>query len=375
MATTEPAAANRKLGYQPALDGLRAVAVLLVFSVHAVSYPSGGFLGVDIFFVLSGFLITTILLEEREQFGRISLSKFYLRRFLRLFPALVALLIGYMVIAALTGGWDSTSVTSVVSSLFYVSNWLLAFDVPFHGHPLGHLWSLAVEEQFYLLWPALLLLLLARRPRNMIRWVGAAVAVVASWRLLLSLNGASDVRLYFSFDTRFDELLVGCVGGILFVRHADVLSRVPAALYSIATYVAGGILLLGILFSPHAAPAYLMRGGYTLMAVCALVLILACVQKKPSWLASALALPPMVFVGKISYPLYLWHVVILFFFQDIHPLGSDTLGKIVQIMLTFAAALASYYFVERPFLRMKDRFARRRVPTQRDDAPAYVSTG
>jgi peptidoglycan/LPS O-acetylase OafA/YrhL len=375
MPPTENSTAKRRLGYQPALDGLRAVAVLLVFSVHAVSYPSGGFLGVDIFFVLSGFLITTILLEEWDQYGRISLSKFYLRRFLRLFPALVVLLLGYMLIAALTGGWDPTSVTSVVSSLFYVSNWLLAFDVPFHGHPLGHLWSLAVEEQFYLLWPALLLLLLARRPRNMVRWVAGAIAVVAAWRLLLSLTGASDVRLYFSFDTRFDELLVGCAGGILFVRHPDVLGRISATAYSIATYVAGGILLLGILFSPHAAPAYLMRGGYTLMAICALVLILSCVQKRPTWLASILALPPMVFVGKISYPLYLWHVVILFFFQDIHPLGSDALGKVVQIALTFGAAVASYYFVERPFLHMKDRFARRRVPTQRDDAPAYVSTG
>src|SRR5438874_2564773 len=149
----------RSLGYQPALDGLRAVAVLAVFGFHATSSGvPGGYVGVDLFFVLSGFLITSLLLEERVRTGRVRLSWFYARRFLRLAPALVALLLCYVLCYGLWKGdrWP-TALKSAGLAAVYLSNWARSLGVNDMGW-VGHTWSLSVEEQFYLLWPPLLLL-------------------------------------------------------------------------------------------------------------------------------------------------------------------------------------------------------------------------
>ncbi|HEX2296663.1 MAG TPA: acyltransferase [Actinomycetota bacterium] len=358
---TDAPPVDRRLGYHPALDGIRAVAVLLVLTFHTSEFPTGGFLGVDVFFVLSGFLITTLLLQEWDERGGVSLRRFYMRRFLRLFPALAALVAVYLVASAVLGDLDGRRVASGFYSLTYVANWVVAFDAPFHKDALVHLWSVAVEEQFYLLWPSVLVLVAARRPRSLGAVTTGLIAIVAVWRLSLELGGTGFERIYFALDTRFDELLVGCLGAILFVRHRSLLEAVPAVAYRAATVATVAGLGVAVFVLPHPNSHFLALGGYTLVAAGVLSVILTCVLGKWDLVRALLALPPLVFVGKISYSLYLWHVVVIFFLHDVIPFGSFEVATALWIAVSFAAACASYFWVERPFLKLKERYASRRV--------------
>jgi peptidoglycan/LPS O-acetylase OafA/YrhL len=225
---------TQRLRYLPALDGLRGVAIALVVSWHAFGWPARGFLGVHLFFVLSGFLITTLLLQEWQQRGTISLRSFYRRRALRLFPGLAALLVAYTalhLVRSVVGTAEhdlATALKAVAYSAFYVTNVVQASGVVLPV-PLNHLWSLAAEEQFYLLWP--LLLVLALRFRAPVGLVEAglvgAVGLVALERVRLGVEDASFARLYYGPDTTFDPILIGCLLGLWFV-----LDRAPRPLRS-----------------------------------------------------------------------------------------------------------------------------------------------
>src|SRR5436305_8467288 len=195
-----------KLGHVPALDGLRGIAIAIVVGYHAFGFPLGGWLGVDLFFVLSGFLITTLLLEEQAATGTVRLRAFYARRARRLLPALAVLLAAYVAISAVRGV-DGLAV--VARWGFYTGNVYEAFvpGASLHLVGLNHLWSLAQEEQFYLLWPAALLLALkARRPAVVLGTIALALMI---YRLALADGGASDARIYFAPDTNVDGLLLG----------------------------------------------------------------------------------------------------------------------------------------------------------------------
>ena len=206
-----------KLGRRPALDGLRGICVLLVIALHAdLPFSKGGFLGVDGFFVLSGFLITTLLVEEWHRAGKISLRAFYIRRALRLFPALLVLLVFSVLITLLLlrGDAAASSWRGIFLASFYASDWA---TVIFGNNSSGlgivqHTWSLGVEEQFYLLWPLLLVFMFTLRMRT--KWILAVVSllIVASalWRALLLEQGEWIERVYKEFDTRADALLIGC---------------------------------------------------------------------------------------------------------------------------------------------------------------------
>jgi len=360
-----PAPLSLRLGYVPALDGVRAVAITLVVVWHAFHWPVGGFLGVHVFFVLSGFLITTLLLEERRDRGRISLRHFYLRRALRLFPALFVFLAAYSCVQTvralmLEHTVDlSTSLKGVLYGLFYVSNVVQAGGLVL-GVPISHLWSLATEEQFYVLWPLVLVaaLSLGASRRSLIGVLAVAVAVLAAHRLQLTLSDAPRERLYFAPDMTFDPILVGCVAGVLYVAGR----RLDARRWSVATAVAVGIAAACVVTFDIESRALYAWALVAFSGAVALAL-LRFVSAADAALPRALAAPPVVFLGRISYSLYLWH-----------PLTIDLTRKVIAVPVVFALpiavalATASYYLVERPFLRLKRRDRARVEGTAADDA-------
>lgn len=373
---------SRTFGYRPALDGLRGVAIALVVSWHAFGWPARGFLGVHLFFVLSGFLITTLLLQEWRERGDVSLRSFYRRRALRLLPALAALLVVYTGLhlarsLASSEGHDlSTALEGVLYSAFYVANVVQAAGVVLPV-PLNHLWSLAAEEQFYVLWPFLLVLALRYRVRP--GWVEAglvaAVLLVVVERIRLALRDAPEERLYYAPDTTFDPILIGCLLGLWFV-----LGRGPAPLRS-ATLVRWLVLPAVALV---ALPVFWTGPGWKPVqwswvlpfALASALVIWAVATNRSRLLERALAFAPLVALGKISYSLYLWHPLVIW--SGLRLLGIPTA---VGVALAVPVATASYLFVERPFLRRK-RSERTRLEEEvlghgrrRREAPVALRAG
>jgi peptidoglycan/LPS O-acetylase OafA/YrhL len=331
----------------------------------------GGFLGVDLFLVLSGFLITCLLVEERERHGSISLRRFYARRILRLFPALWLLLGVCTVIALATdvpqaaGLTARTMIHGVLLVLGCAGNWAWVF--PIDLSLLGHTWTLGLEEQFYLLWPPLLAVLLHRRvPR---RWVilivGGSIVSAALLRAAL-WRGPNTLSYYFTttnLTTRADSLLAGCLVGLL--ACWNYLPRRGTGLRILqACCVAAALLWGALVFCLPQGDARVYHGGFTLAAFAAAALLAAAVSD-PRWLVSrALAAPPLVAVGRLAYGLYLWHYPVFWVFNHylsrLEPSSrpSPLLGFALRCSVTLAAALQSFYCVERPFLRWKFQLAR-----------------
>ncbi len=359
-----------RLGYRPELDGLRGVAVLAVMAYHCGlrRLIPGGFLGVDLFFVLSGFLITVLLLREQQQNGRIHLPRFYLRRVLRLAPALVVMLAVCCVWAALRTKPDRAAVIYQAATLTACqsANWAACASVPMDL--LGHAWSLSLEEQFYLAWPLLLVLFLrfGASRRRMAWLVVAGIAASALLRAALWLGPwpAGALAAATTLFGRADSLLAGCLVGLL--ASEGRLPRSPGsrqALRIAAAFSALFLVLLGILTKNGSSFLYL--GGYTVVAASAAVVIAALVNAPPKLASRLLSAPPLLWTGRISYGLYLWHFPLLSLVPKLlHGLIPAThrlpaLDAPVAYALAFAAAVMSYWVVERPFLRWKDRLAER----------------
>jgi peptidoglycan/LPS O-acetylase OafA/YrhL len=345
-----------RLGYRPELDGVRAIAIIVVISIHYTNLPRGGLLGVDIFFTLSGFLITTLLMEEWQAEGSISIRSFYLRRYFRLFPGLAALMTAYVLYVVFLGHANvGLRLQGAGYAITYTSNWVMALNRPYPEWTIGHLWSLAVEEQFYLIWPVILIVLARRRlGLNGIAWALAGMIVgVAAWRFFLYSNGADGSRLYFGTDTRFDQLLIGCLAGVLFVARGT--TRRPAMWTRIATGVGAAYVLFSVLQGNDWS--YQWRGGLTLFAAAVALTIYGCVTGSLPWLTRALSARWLVFVGTISYSLYLWHIaggLALQRFGDLH--GPVLI--VAEVALSFALACASYYLIEAPFVKRRKAYQR-----------------
>lgn len=349
-----------KLGQRPELNGLRAIAVLSVMACHAdETFLRAGFIGVDIFFVISGFLITALLIEEFDATKRISLKLFYMRRVLRLAPALIFMLAVYSFVSIFLFDFSRTlrNWGDALIVLFYSANWARAFDMHSPTH-LGHAWSLSIEEQFYALWPPLLWLMLRTfRARWIVAASTAALALgVLAWRNYMLLGGASGARIYNGLDTRADALMAGCFFGILIAS-----GLLPPQIRGLASrvFVAAGLLGLIALLGLTAGPAWdapiMFRWLYFGIAVLSAVVILDCVMNPASVVKRFLALKPLVWIGTVSYGLYLWHYAIYSIMRDFQ-------FTTIQILLfgnimTFAVVTASFYFLEKPFLRLKKRFA------------------
>jgi peptidoglycan/LPS O-acetylase OafA/YrhL len=329
--------------YRPDVDGLRAIAVMLVLNYHA--FPEalpGGFVGVDVFFVISGFLITGIIARELE-LGRFSLLGFYNRRVRRIFPALIVVLAATLVLGwlwMLPGPFAQLGSDAFASAAFLANIALLLqsgyFDVESAKKPLLHLWSLGIEEQFYLAWP--LLLMLAVRLRLSILGV-AAVLGIGSFLLNVALIGSDPVATFYLPFTRAFELLAGAV-------LACAWSRVDQAVGASNWRAAIGVVLIvvaaGVLDSQRAFP-----GWWALLPVIGTALL---ISAPAAWVNRvALASPPLVWIGLISYPLYLWHWPLLVFMGAIK-FGPLSLPERELILLASALlAWLTYRFVETPF--------------------------
>jgi peptidoglycan/LPS O-acetylase OafA/YrhL len=319
-----------RLGYIPALDGLRGVAIVLVIACHYFRFPlDGGPVGVGLFFVLSGFLITTLLLEERADSGGVRIGRFYARRARRLLPALAVLLVVYLVVRGAKGE-DGVAVAAAAG--LYVGNVVQAFGVDdvLSGTCLAHLWSLAQEEQFYLVWP--FLLLLGLRARRVLLWLSLALAALIVYRAALTLGGASAARLYYAPDTRADALLAGAVLAVW--RHRGGLSVAePVALAGFT------VVFFGLFVNPW-AHAWSIWQAPLIVAGSAALVAASCGSTQ---MAALLSSRPLVGIGKVSYSLYLWHVPIFCAFGYRRP----------ELALPAAALVAalSYRYVEQPFRR------------------------
>jgi peptidoglycan/LPS O-acetylase OafA/YrhL len=339
-----------RLGHHPALDGVRGVAVGLVVLFHTwTAAAPGGLIGVDIFFVLSGFLITTLLLEERRLTGRTSLPRFYTRRALRLMPALLVVLLWCVLMAALEPTWRLAAPTlrAVPFSLGYVANWAYAY-----GADLGllaHTWSLSVEEQFYLLWPLLLIGLMRwRGPRTALLACGVGILTVWVARAVMVAHGAGWLPVYGSFETRADALLAGCA--LALAGHLGLLRRLPGWLVAAAGLL-GFAALAAVIRLPDPY-GWLLHGGFGVVAIATSLLLAALVTRSWSPLVSLFSLRPLVALGRVSYGVYLWHFpLILMIYPQVASRGVASF--VVILGLAFTLASISYVLVETPFLRVK----------------------
>ena len=354
------------LGYQPSLDGLRGVSILAVMAYH-VGLIRGGFLGVDIFFVLSGFLITALLTNEWTRSGRISFGKFYMRRALRLLPALILLVIvcDFTMVTIAHLYWQPEAFVPVVfgmayaalAALFYVANWVMISGQTLWI--LGHTWSLSIEEQFYFLWPLCLLTILrwVRRRGLILALLASGIAASLLWRISLVRAHAPVTRLFFGLDTRFDELLVGCIVGVLASWSLLPTGERPRRILNACAVLAAAILAVMLWRAGWKEPV-MMQGGLTVAAASAGVLIANMLASPSGRLARALGRQPLVGIGRISYGLYLWHFPIVYACGALAVDGAppDLPRAALAIGLTFLVAAASFRWVERPMLRLKRRF-------------------
>lgn len=365
---TPGAAAHR---HNPALDGLRALAVLTVFFHHMDLMP-GGYLGVDLFLVLSGFLITGLLLAERDREGAISLRAFWARRAFRLLPAFyIFVAVGIPLVLLLKSADDQWQfLRNGVAAIFYVANIQRALNPVDSGAWFGHVWTLSLEEQFYLLWPVALILILRRERlrRQLPEILIGAILLIMLWREILIANGASNLRIYYSPDTRFDSLLVGCLLAVW--RHeggrGEAASRQagaePTGLAVILRRAAtvGPVALLGlvVLFATGpdlpGRPTWMAHGGYLLAATLAGLAVLAADQHEPGWFHRALSIRPAAWVGRISYSLYLWHFPVTGVANDsLVPRYGRLPSTGAALVVSLGLASASYYLVERPVQRRR----------------------
>ena len=358
---------NQKLGYLPALDGLRAVAIIAVMLFHlkTKSFFPGGGIGVDLFFVLSGFLITTLLLQEWATGNHISLKRFYQRRFLRLFPAVAIFLATYITINLAFQSQDFTGRQSddlLLQNVAFISvygfNWLVALGGD-AGRGLSHLWSLSVEEQFYLVWPVVLLVALRVHVSALQIMAVSSLIVVGSAALPFMLDG-DWARFYYGTDFRLQSVVVGALLAQFYVAGILRLDITRGLLFRIVLLLAALMLVLVVLFGRNHA-GMLFHGGHTLVALCSAVLVLGALYREGNVFAAILANPVLVYIGQRSYALYLWHAAINVWLQAVEPVPHFLL----TVTLSLFTAELSYRLVESPALALKARLAPRSEATSK----------
>lgn len=329
---------NERLGYVPSLDGLRAVAIILVLLTHAnFQLGHNGIIGVDIFFALSGFLITTLLLEEKDLTGKISIKGFYIRRAFRLYPALLVLLV-FITLYGIYGVVEpnrSFVLLEALSAGLYLYNlsWLWGW-----GNNglllLSHTWTLAVEEQFYLIWPWVAILFLNKRLSYLATGLAIVILLVFTLKITnkMSLVGISVVH---------EAIFMGCLAAILRWR-GSLGFNIPDY---VILMVLGGVVVIGIFPFPWYFKLKEM-GGRSIFAVLTLFIIITVINNPQYFASRILASPVLVWVGKISYSLYLWHVPIFKLFKY-HSTFSPAASFVLKFIVTFIVAIISWILIER----------------------------
>ena len=360
---------NNKSKYLPSIDSLRALAVLAVIIYHVdVNYLPGGFLGVDLFFVLSGYLISSLIIKEYRKTGSLNLYNFYIRRARRLLPAVYFMItVGLVVMVLFNEVLLRKSHLDAIFGYIYSSNWwyifhkLDYFDSFGAQSPFKHLWSLAIEEQFYMIFPLLFLLVNRKKKskdgtyklnKNFLYVVlGLILVSLIAHILLFDINNIS--RIYFGTDTRAFSLLVGVVGAILYPMerlHAKVTPQ-QNMIYSVVSLVSIATLITVMIYTSE-YNTLLYRGGFLLVAILGLIVIISS-GKQHTLMSRLLSFKPIVFIGKISYSLYLWHFPVLVLMTPVSEIGNpNIIFVILRVILTFILATASYVFVETPIRKL-----------------------
>ena len=350
---------------------MRAIAVLAVLTFHA-AYPKflkGGYVGVDIFFVLSGFLITWLLTSEHDQLGSVSYGKFYARRALRLFPALYALIIVAVVLVLADGGLSGARHETLVGIpwvFFYIGNWDIAFS-SYNIVVLGLLsitWTLAIEEQYYLLWPLGLTTLLKRMNHQRIAVLLVVVALVEQvGRSLLDLSNNAHLYTWLDKSTlsHSDGLLIGSAFALMYTAR-DQWKLWPAIQRRANELAVIGAVVLAVVIVAG-KPLVHTAALWVTVAVYGSLLLLAGIIGRPSaWPSRVLEWWPLQWIGKRSYGIYLWHftvIVVVLSMQSHLPVHHRAFIRfVIDVVVSLVVAGVSYEVIERPFLRRKVRFAR-----------------
>ncbi len=331
-----------------ALDGLRGLAIAAVVGLHAFGVPRQGQLGVDLFFVLSGFLITRLLVEEWVETDRVDLRAFYVRRIRRLYPALIVMLAAVVPTLIVHSG--------VAKALFWVAN-ALAFSTNFfvsymksYATPLTPLWSLAQEEQFYLVWPLLLLRFASRR--RILFVLLLTLIAAATWRGTELLRaGAQSGRILYAPDTRSIGILVGCLVALV------ACSPYASTLRSAARLLAWPGLVALLSFPFLVSGPEIVHGGLLLFTVAAAVVIVGALDTT-STLSRLLGVRPLAYLGRISYSLYLWNLPVILLLGKARGAPHELLVVAVALLV----ASGSYRYVEQPFLHHRKRRAQDTLP-------------
>ena len=380
MRALMPEPVKRNQRYMPGLDGLRAVAVLAVIAYHLeFTWAPGGLLGVGIFFTLSGYLITDILLSQLASRGRIKLTSFWAARARRLLPALFLMLAVVVAWVTVFGPAQTQQFRdSVIAAVFYVNNWQqILGDVSYFARfeapgPLNHLWSLSVEEQFYILWPFLLAAgakLLAERPlpsgvrpRLALLTLGLALASVILMAIVYR-PAIDPSRVYYGTDTRASELLIGAA--LAMVWPSRRLSRriAPGARNVLdAAGVAGLLVIALMIWRTSELSPFLYRGGFLLLSL-ATVLVLAPLTHPACRLGAVLGCRPLRWVGVRSYGIYLWHAPVIVLTNPSDQPGPSVGRALLQVAAIFAISALSWKYVEEPIRHgaIGRFFARRRA--------------
>ena len=349
-----------RLQHSPALDGIRAGAVVLVMLYHASLPVHGGHIGVNVFFVLSGFLITSLLLQERLSSGRIAFGKFWMRRVLRLYPALLALIVVVTVysLSIPDAVRSEESLWGWFPAMLYFSNWVRAFNGLGSLGLYEHTWSLSIEEQFYVVWP-IVLWLIFRISANLrtVAWV-AAIGCAASLatRLIVAPGPEGYERIFNGLDTQGDQLLFGCLlAAIVMVAARDGWTHKLRKALGLLTVPAFAALLALAFLWPHHGVSLMMRVAMSVVGISAACVIGYVYVASQSWLSRALGMRVLVYIGTRSYGLYLWHYPIFVIMSGVAP---TPILIPLELALSFIAAELSFRLIETPFLKIKNRLRR-----------------
>ena len=360
---------NNKSKYLPSIDSLRALAVLAVIIYHVdVNYLPGGFLGVDLFFVLSGYLISSLIIKEYKKTGSLNLHNFYIRRARRLLPAVYFMITVVLVVMVMFNGvLLKKSHLDAIFGYIYSSNWwyifhkLDYFDSFGSQSPFKHLWSLAIEEQFYMIFPLLFLLVNGKKKtedgsyklnRNFLYIIlGVILVSLIAHIILFDINNIS--RIYFGTDTRAFSLLVGVVGAILYPMDKLNTKITPQEnlVYSVVSLISIAALITIMIYTSE-YNTWLYRGGFLLVAILGIIIIISS-GKQHTVMAKLLSFKPVVFIGKISYSLYLWHFPVLVLTTPVSEIGKPNIFFVVlRVILIFILAIISYALVETPIRKL-----------------------